>query len=119
VFRSTRLPSDWASVVQVPPGVLADAIEKKIVNLVHISMRLSVELNHRGAQTDFLFWGMLTIYELGYFPLRHVPITRVVSAAFARRRELIDIARSVLTDAVRGRRSALDSVAGWLMPTEF
>ena len=74
VRQADAPPGDWASIVTVPPGVLADAMDKKIVNFVHISMRIAVELNDGGAHTDFLFWGVLTVWELGYLPLRQLPL---------------------------------------------
>ena len=65
---------------------VADAMENHIVNFVHISMRLQIDLNDGGAGADFMFWGLLTLYELGYFPLHRLPAGRVASVAWARRR---------------------------------
>jgi hypothetical protein len=67
-------------------------MEKKIVNFVHISMRLEIELNEGQVGSDFLFWGLLTIWELGYFPLHKLPLRRVAAVFWARRREFFDIA---------------------------
>lgn len=113
VIRESELPAVWASVVRVPPGVLADAMDKKIVNFIQISMRLAVELNEHGTQTDFLFWGILTMYELGYFPLRRLSPVRILSATWDRRREFVDSAVGM----VAGQGSGLERMAGSLMPT--
>lgn len=107
-----RLPDDWAAVVTVPAGVLVDAMEKRIVNFVHISMRIGVQLNDGGADTDFLFWGVLTVWELGYLPLRRLPVTRVVSVAWARRRELTGGAWRQIT----GSGSSVERMAATFMP---
>lgn len=113
VYRAASLPADWASLVHVPPGVLADAMEKQIVNFVHISMRLRIELNRGGAQTDFLFWGILTVFELGYLPLHRLPLTRLGIAAWNRRRELWG---NVVLQ-VTGSGSSVERMASSLMPT--
>lgn len=112
VRQADAPPGDWASVVTVPPGVLADAMDKKIVNFVHISMRIAVELNDGGAHTDFLFWGVLTVWELGYLPLRQLPFGRVAGVAWARRRELLGSAWGQLA----GKGSSVERMAGSLMP---
>jgi UDP-MurNAc hydroxylase len=113
VYRASSPPHGWASVVQVPPGVLADAMEKKIVNFIHISMRLQVVLNEGGVGTDFMFWGLLTIFELGYFPLRRLPFRRVASVAWARRREFMGMAWS----QVAGKGTPAERMASSLMPS--
>ncbi len=113
VHRTGQRPGDWSSPVRTPPGLLADAMERKIVNFIHISMRLSIELNEGGAQTDFLFWGVLSVCELGCFPLRNPPLTRLASAAWGRRRELTESAFAV----VGGKGSSLERMAGSLMRT--
>lgn len=111
VTASDRLPKDWASLVEVPPGVLADAMAKGIVNFVHISMRIAVELNGGGVDTDFLFWGALTVWELGYLPLRHLPLKRASAVAWARRRELAgNLGRQLI-----GRGSSVERMAASFM----
>ncbi len=112
VRAADALPDDWAAVVTVPPGVLADAMEKRIVNFVHISMRITVQLNDGGADTDFLFWGVLTVWELGYLPLRRLQVTRILSVAWARRRELTGGAWRQIT----GSGSSVERMAATFMP---
>ena len=88
VARVELPPADCASIIEVPEGVMADAIEKRIVNFIHISMRLRVELRPGGVHVDLPFWGLLTIWELGYLPLRRLLTWRAVRAAWRRRAEV-------------------------------
>lgn len=88
VYRAARPPAERASIVTAPDGVLADALANRIVHFVHISMRLRVELRPGGVNEDFLFWGLLTIWELGYLPWTRLPFGRLAGAAWRRRREL-------------------------------
>ncbi len=44
-----------------------------------------------GIQSDLAFWGVLMMWELGYFPLRRVAWRpRMIRAAARRWRELVD-----------------------------
>ena len=88
VYRAVSAPEERASIVRTPDGVMADAIANRIVHFVHISMRLQIELRPGGVNEDFLFWGLLTIWELGYLPLTRLPLGRLAGAAWRRRREL-------------------------------
>lgn len=88
VSRTAVPPEEAAAVIRVPEAVLADAIAKRIVHLVHISLRLRVELAPGGAATDLTFWGLLAMWELGYLPLRRLATPRMASVAWRRRREL-------------------------------
>src|SRR5262249_10117721 len=72
VHRATTPPPDCGSIVRIPEALLADAMKKRILNFVHISLRISIELKRGGARTDFLFWALLTLWELGYFPMLRV-----------------------------------------------
>ena len=81
------MPADRANLVRIPPGVLADAIEKRIVYYVHISMRIEIELRPDGYKEDLLFWGILAIWELGYLPLRTMINPRAFGVAWRRRNE--------------------------------
>jgi hypothetical protein len=92
VTESEELPEKWANVIEIAPGLLADAIGKRTLNLVHISMRLRIELAPDGLSIDLMFWAMLIIFELGYFPLSRLDRRRVASVAWSRRREFLDIA---------------------------
>jgi hypothetical protein len=54
----TAPPPDTADVIYViyvTETVLADAVEKKVVNLLHISMRLRIELRAVGVDGDLGF----------------------------------------------------------------
>jgi UDP-MurNAc hydroxylase len=87
VRREAVPPNDRANIVHIREGVLADAIGKNVVAFVHISMRLRIELAHGGVQTDFLFWGLLSLRELGYFPLRNMATLRAARVLWRRRWE--------------------------------
>ena len=111
VERSAEAPADAASVITVPEGVLAQAIADKVVNLIHISLRLRVELRPGGLDADLGFWGLLAIWELGYFPLTALPRRRTLAVAWRRRRELWEIA----TTRLFGRGSVTERMAGGLI----
>ena len=85
-------------------------MDKKIVNFIHISMRISIELGSGGADTDLLFWIVLTVFELGYLPVRGLRIRRVLSTVWDRRVELLGL----ILSAARGRGSGLRRMAGSL-----
>jgi hypothetical protein len=111
VTRTSVPPPDVASVITAPEGVLAQAIADKVVNLVHISLRLRVELRPGGVDADLGFWGLLAIWELGYLPLHRVPRLRLASAAWRRRRELWELA----TTRLLGRGSMAARLTGGLI----
>ena len=90
VTRQATPPAGAANVIHVSEAVLADAIDKKIVNLIHISLRLRVELRPGGVDADLAFWGLLAMWELGYLPLTKVPRRRLASALWRRRREIVE-----------------------------
>jgi UDP-MurNAc hydroxylase len=106
VTRAPVAPPDRANLVRIAPGVLADAIEKKIVYFVHISMRIEVELRPNGHHEDFFFWGLLAIWELGYMPARRITNSRALGAVWRRRSEVWEagvsklFARGPLVDRV-------------------
>ena len=87
VWRSATLPEGRANLVRIPPGVLADAIEKRITYYIHISMRLEVDLRPAGHKEDLFFWGLLAIWELGYLPLRRTLRVRALRVVWRRRAE--------------------------------
>jgi UDP-MurNAc hydroxylase len=97
VLRREQLPDGWANVITIAPGLLDDAIDKRLVNLVHISMRLRIVLAEGGLSTDLMFWALLIIFELGYFPLSTLEPRRVIGVAWARRREFLDMAVAAAT----------------------
>jgi UDP-MurNAc hydroxylase len=90
VVRQSTPPADTANVIHVSEAVLADAIEKKIVNLIHISLRLRVDLRPGGLDADLAFWGLLAMWELGYLPVTKVPRRRLAAAVWRRRREIVE-----------------------------
>jgi hypothetical protein len=69
VSELNRKPADTASITEVAPGLLQDALEKGIVNFIDISKRLKVQLSAGGALDHFMYRELLTLYEQGYFPL--------------------------------------------------
>ena len=90
VTRSAVLPAVYASVILIDEGLLSDAIDKNIVYLVSISMRVSVALSAGGVGVDLMFWAFLAMWELGYLPLRTSFDARTLGVAWRRRREFTD-----------------------------
>ena len=88
VARASSPPANYAAIVRIREGVLADAIEKNVVAFTHISMRLRIDLAPGGVQTDFLFWGLLSLHELGYFPLHKMATPRAAGVLWRRRAEV-------------------------------
>jgi len=111
VTRAEFPPPACASVIRVPEGVLADAIDKRIVNFIHISMRLDVELRPGGIHVDLPFWGLLAIWELGYLPLRRLLTRRMVRATWRRRAEVWESFASKLV----GRGSLVNRMSSNMM----
>lgn len=87
VRRTSAPPADTASIVTVNEAVLADAIAKRLVHVVHGSMRIRVHLRPGGVGDDLLFWGLVVPWELGYLPLRHSLRPRLAEVAWRRRAE--------------------------------
>lgn len=111
VSRAAWPADDTASVISVPEGVLAPAIADRVVNLIHISFRLRVELRPGGIDSDLGFWGLVTMWELGYLPLSKLPRRRVASVLWKRRREFVEVARTRLV----GRGSVAERMTGGLI----
>jgi len=97
VRRLAAPPADRAAIVRIGEGILADAIAKNVVAFVHISMRVRIDLAPGGVQTDFLFWGLLSLRELGYFPLRGMLTMRALGVLWRRRAEVWGFIRSLLS----------------------
>ena len=96
VYRLSAPPPDAASIVTVNEGLLADAIAKRLVHVVHGSMRIRVHLRPGGVNDDLMFWGLMVPWELGYFPLRQILRPRLAEVMWRRRAEgaeLLDAAR--------------------------
>jgi len=110
VRRAATPPADRAAIVKIGEGILADAIAKNVVAFVHISMRIRIDLAAGGVQTDFLFWGLLSLRELGYFPLHRMLKPRALKVLWRRRAEVWGFIRSLFT-----WRSFDEKVIGTLM----
>jgi len=95
VTRSSAPPPNYAAIVRLREAVLADAIEKNVVAFAHISMRVKIDLAPGGVQTDFLFWGLLSLHELGYFPLHKALTPRALRVLWRRRAEVWGVMRSM------------------------
>jgi UDP-MurNAc hydroxylase len=91
VTRSAAPPASSASVITIDDGVLADAIDKRLVNLIHISLRFRDHVRAGGAGDDLTFWGLVAIVELGYLPLRLRALPRLAAVAWARWREVGEV----------------------------
>ena len=102
VYRLSEPPPDTASIVTVNEAVLADAIGKRLVHVVHGSMRIAVHLRPGGAGDDITFWALLVPWELGYLPAQRSVGKRLVEVAWRRRREWLE-----WTDALRGGSGSL------------
>ena len=89
VDRMEALPSDAHSVVRVDFHMLRDAVEKQGVSLVGISKRVRIHVLGDSISNDAAFWGLLTFYELGYFPLRRVMNARAITGIARRWREIV------------------------------
>lgn len=109
VTRTAEPPENAASIIEVPPGVLADAIANSIVHYVHISMRFHTRLLAGGTGSDLAFWGLLTVWELGYLPVHKVLRPRMIAAGWRRRAELAQAGRAAF-----GRGSFVDRMSGQL-----
>jgi len=110
VTRRAAPPADYAAVVKIGEGILADAIAKNVVAFVHISMRIRIDLAPGGVQTDFLFWGLLSLRELGYFPLHRMATPRAARVLWRRRAEAFGFVRSLVD-----RKSFDQKVMGTMM----
>ena len=103
-------PANHAAIVRIGEGILADAIAKNVVAFVHISMRVRIDLAPGGVQTDFLFWGLLSLRELGYFPLHRMLTWRAARVLWRRRAEVWGFVRAILNP-----KSFDEKVMGTLM----
>ncbi|HWS45924.1 MAG TPA: MBL fold metallo-hydrolase [Acidimicrobiia bacterium] len=90
VTHAADVPADTATVITVNEGMLADAIDKRLVHVVHGSMRIHAHLRSGGAGDDVTFWGLLVPWELGYLPLHRSISPRLARVAFRRRAEVLE-----------------------------
>jgi UDP-MurNAc hydroxylase len=95
VTRMAGQPAKCSSVIRMNEAVLADAMEKNVVSFTHISMRLRIDLAAGGAPNDLLFWGLLSVGELGYLPLHRMLTRRALGVLWRRRAEVLAILRSM------------------------
>ncbi len=109
VYQLSAPPPDAASIVRINEGVLVDAIEKRLVHVVHGSMRIQVHLRPGGAGDDITFWGLLVPWELGYLPLRRSIGWRLAQVTWRRRLEWLE-----WTSALRGSGSLFERLSGRL-----
>ncbi len=110
VTRAAAPPAAHANVIRIAEAVLADAIAKNIVAFVHISMRIRIDLAPGGSPVDFLFWGLLSVQELGYLPLRRNLTPRAMAVLWRRRAEVLALLLPMLT-----QRSVHGAVLGSLV----
>lgn len=125
VYRAASPPANRAGIIKVGEGILADAIAKNVVAFVHISMRMRVDLEPGGVKTDFLFWGLLSLRELGYFPIRKMATPRAIGVLWRRRAEVWSLVLEMISpkgldEKVMGRmmsrRRAAESVTSEKSP---
>ena len=90
VYRLSAPPPDTASIVTVNEAVLADAIAKRLVHVVHGSMRIRVHVRPGGAGDDLTFWGLVVPWELGYLPLTRSLRPRLAETTWRRRAEWLE-----------------------------
>lgn len=96
VRRMPALPPGCSSVIRMHEAILADAIAKNVVGFTHISMRLRIELAKGAAPADLLFWGFLSVGELGYLPLHRMLTPRALNVIWRRRAEVLALLRSMV-----------------------
>jgi UDP-MurNAc hydroxylase len=96
VQRRSEPPTDAGSLVRIPEGVLAQAVDDRLFGMVHISMRIDVTVANGTIGNDFLFWGLHSLWEIGYLPVHGVLNFRTAATAWRRRREAFDVARRLI-----------------------
>jgi UDP-MurNAc hydroxylase len=107
VARESTRPADAASITDVAPGLLQDAMEKTIVNFIDISKRLHVELRAGATLQHFIFKELMTLYEEGLLPLRRNLSPRALRVWLRRRKEIASYVRKLLRG---GGRSLIPKV---------
>ncbi len=103
VYRSAELPPRWANIIRVSEAVLADSIDKNILNFIHISMRPRIEIAPGGISTDLAFWGMLLSWEMGYFNWSQILRPRTARVLWRRRVEILQTAIQALRALATGK----------------
>jgi hypothetical protein len=104
--RHAEPPPGRASLIRVAEGVLADAIDKRIVAMLHGTMRLRAELRPGGVNEDLAFWGLLAVWELGYLPWTRLLGRRCLGVAWRRRAEAAELVRALVARGSPTRRLA-------------
>jgi hypothetical protein len=92
VRRAAEPPADHASRIWVDEAVLASAIERRVMHVVHGSMRIRTHLAPGGVSDDLGFWGLIAVWEIGYLPLHKLPVRRFGASLARRWREAADVA---------------------------
>ena len=72
-------------------------------------MRFHTRLLPGGTGSDLAFWGLLTIWELGYLPVHKMLRPRMIAAGWRRRAEFAQAGRAAF-----GRGSFVDRMSGQL-----
>ena len=90
VYRLSAPPPNTASIITVNEALLSDAISKRLVHIVHGSMRIRVHLRAGGAGDDLTFWGLLVPWELGYLPLHRSLRIRLLGVTLRRHQEWLE-----------------------------
>jgi UDP-MurNAc hydroxylase len=109
VLAVAEPPAEAASVTSLDRGVLAEAIDGRIVHFAQGSFRQRTHVRAGGLSDDLAFWALLMIHEIGYLPVRRSLRPRVVGTALRRWREGADVLGAL---ARRGGGSPLERLAG-------
>jgi len=95
-FRSGRVarhpspPTEYTSLIRVPPAVLDAALRDREFTNIDISKRWHVHVGADGMTKHLIAWGLISLYEAGYLKLGNLLHRRVLSEGFARRSEAVD-----------------------------
>jgi UDP-MurNAc hydroxylase len=106
VHRAVNAPAERAETIHVPEALLVDAIDKRVVQLLHGAMRIRTELRAGALSDDLTFWGLIAIWENGYLDWRALPKRRLARVLWHRRAEVFDAVRALV-----GRGSFVDRMA--------
>ena len=118
IARVAEPPDDWATLITVPEAVLADAIEKNILNFVHISMRVRIRIAAGGVSTDLAFWGLLLVWEMGYFDGSRMLTPRAARVFWRRRAEILQTVLQGVRALASGKKVAEGMVDNLLVREE-